>query len=49
MHHELEGITQALEFFNAERGKLVTLNQTDSIKTGSSEVDVISLQAFLEG
>jgi predicted AAA+ superfamily ATPase len=49
MQRELNGLTQALEFFNAKRGKLVTLNQTDSIKTGSSEVDVISLQAFLQG
>jgi predicted AAA+ superfamily ATPase len=44
---ELNGILQAMKFFNIQNGKIVTFTNTDLIKTDQHEVEIIPAYKYL--
>jgi uncharacterized protein len=46
LKRELQGILEALEFFGAERGLLITLNQSDRFEKNGKIVEVIPAHLF---
>ncbi len=46
---ELDGLTEAMDFFKVKKGKIVTLSQTDTIQSGDRVIEVVALKEFLEG
>jgi predicted AAA+ superfamily ATPase len=46
LNRELQGILEALEFFGAERGQLITLNQSDRFEMNGKIVEVIPAHLF---
>jgi predicted AAA+ superfamily ATPase len=44
---EADGLVEAMQFFGATNGEIVTLNQTDIIRREGLEIRVISLKDFL--
>ncbi|ANH79698.1 AAA family ATPase [Niabella ginsenosidivorans] len=47
LERETAGLTTALDFFNIKKGKIVTVNQTDTINNNGKSIEVVSLADFL--
>lgn len=48
LDRELNGLYEALDFFKAKTGKIVTLNQTDHFKKGNKTAQVIPAYLFMK-
>jgi len=46
---EEKGLIAAMDFFNQTKGKIITLNQKDTIKQGEKIIEVLPLHEFLCG
>ena len=47
LRREIDGMTEALEFFGKREGTIVTLNQKDTIKQNNKVIKVIPAHEFL--
>ena len=45
---ELNGLTEAMDFFGVKKGTIVTLKQTDQIQEGGRQIEVVGLKEFLD-
>lgn len=43
---EINGLSEAMDFFNIKEGYMVTLTQTDILKIQNSIIHIISLEQF---
>ncbi len=48
IERELKGLSEALEFLHLNKGILVTLKQTDSIKRDGKVIDIVPVHQFLK-
>lgn len=49
LKREIEGLTEALDYFKMKEGIIVTLNQTDLYRIGDKEIKVIPVRELLLG
>ena len=47
MNRELDGIVEALTFFNADEGRIITLDQTDRLEKNGKVVHVVAAHDYL--
>jgi uncharacterized protein len=48
MKREMEGLREAMDFFNLEYGRIITYNQTDTFDVDGKRIELVPLSRFLE-
>ena len=49
MKREMDGLTEALRFFNLDAGTIVTLNQKDSLVVDGKQVNLVPAHEWING
>ncbi|MCC7050497.1 MAG: ATP-binding protein, partial [Bacteroidia bacterium] len=47
MQREINGLAEALDFFDLKEGYIVTLNQTDTLKAGNKKINIVTANSVL--